>query len=241
MHKMKKLLSILLSVFILFSSSFTVLANEPIDLSEELNYYYIEEEVQARSLWDFVDIAMAGASWYELLKDPSLRNLSWAVLDTAAIAPLIPSSRWIRQGAKYAIPMGEIKKLASTSSGKNKLLKALKVTKPVSKLDEIAKLAKNYKLTNSQYTNHILKNHAYNTAVPNKSKFYKNFDIKRGIKETLTSDSIIKNNTNSREGYIFIKKYSKAIGTTSNGKTPLYNLKVVLDKKGYVVTAYPIK
>lgn len=235
MYKVKKVICILLSIVILSFQNLTIFASEP------LTYYYVEKEVETRTVWDFVDIAMAGASWYDLIKDPSLKNLAWAVLDTAAIAPLVPSSRWIREGSKYIIPIDEIKKLASTQAGKEKLLKALKVEKTASKLDEIAKLAKNYKLTESQFKDHILKYHGYNSTVKNKSKFYQTFDIKKGIKETLTNDSIIKNNTKNREGYIFEKTYSYAIGVDSDGKKTLKTLRVVLDKNGYVKTAFPTK
>ncbi len=93
----------------------------------------------------------------------------------------------------------------------------------------------------SWYRDHIWKLHGYNSVRKNKSKFKKGFDIKKGIKDTLTSNSIIQNNTKSRDGYIFIKKYSNYIGFDKDGKTKLYRLKVVLSNEGKVVTAYPIK
>lgn len=77
--------------------------------SEETEFgtvYYIDSQysnpVKKRYItpWDVIDIAMAGASWSDLLKDPSLRNLGYAVLDTAALAPLIPSTGYLRHGNK---------------------------------------------------------------------------------------------------------------------------------------------
>lgn len=246
MKNVKRIISILLVVSMLVCSNLTVFA------SESLNYYYVEKEmqtesriqangrIQTKTIWDFIDIAMAGASWYDVIKDPSLKNVGWAILDTAAIAPLVPSSKWVREGSKYTIPISELKKLASTPSGKNKLLKSLKVTKATSKLNEAAELAKNYKLTEGTYQYHIVKDHGYNSIKQNKSKFYKTFDIKKGIKDTLLGDSKISDNTDGRAGYIFKKTYSQPIGVSSNGKTPFKVLKVVLSRDGYVITAYPV-
>ena len=79
-----------------------------------------------------------------------------------------------------------------------------------------------------------------NTKLRNKSKFIKNFDIKKAIKETLTdSKSIVSLNTNGRKGFIFIKNFGEKIGT--DGGKSLNRMKVVIDEYGKVVTAYPIK
>lgn len=73
-----------------------------------------------------------------------------------------------------------------------------------------------------------------------KSKFIKNFDIKKAIKETLTdSKSIVSLNTNGRKGFVFIKNFGEKIGT--EGGKSLNRMKVVIDEYGKVVTAYPIK
>ena len=149
----KFMLSIMLIMSMIVNTNSFVYAST--SDSSNLTYYYVEQETDLYTVWDFVDIAMAGESWYHLLNEPSLKNLTWAILDTAAIAPIIPSTKWIRQGAKYSIPISEIKKLASTASGKSKLIKSLKVTSKSSKLKEIANLAKNYTLTESRYQNHI--------------------------------------------------------------------------------------
>ena len=237
--KIKIILNILFIIVFLLSSTNNIYANKSI--TSDFIYYYIEDDLEVYNLWDFVDIVMAGESWCDLLKDPSFKNLSWAILDSVAIAPLIPSTKWIRHGAKYVLPMSEIKKLASTTSGKKKLKKAIKVTSKSSELKKITNLAKNYILTENRYREHIWKLHGYNSVRKNKSKFKKGFNIKKGIKDTLTSDSIIKNNTKSREGYIFIKKYSNYIGFDKDRKTKLYRLKVVLSSEGKIITAYPIK
>ena len=79
-----------------------------------------------------------------------------------------------------------------------------------------------------------------NTKLRNKSKFIKNFDIKKAIKETLTdSKSIVSLNTNGRKGFIFIKNFGEKIST--EGDKSLNRMKVVIDEYGKVVTAYPIK
>ncbi len=70
--------------------------------------------------------------------------------------------------------------------------------------------------------------------------FNSDFNIREGIDSTLKgNDSVIKPNTNGREGSIFEKTFSSSIGTSRNGKL-LYTLKVVLDLAGNVITAYRI-
>lgn len=187
---------------------------------------------------------MAGASWADFFGDPSFRNLEWAVFDTTATLPGLPSSAYIRKGGKRLFKVAKLKKYAKTSKGKAAIKKALKpvnakVSKATSELAKISRLAKNYKLTNNTYVKHILERHGPRSTWRNKSKFVEGFNIKDGIRSTLTSDSVIKNNTNSREGYIFIKNFNRTIGY--DGKKPLKNLKVVLSKDGYVTTAYPMK
>lgn len=244
MKKFKKKI-ILFLIFALFASNLSVLMPNNYIYANELDdiYYYDNNStMQSRTIWDFADIALAGASWYTLTKDPSLKNLGWALLDTAAIAPLIPSTAYIRKGSKYVVSQKSIEKLAKTKKGKSEIRKALttvaKSTLSSKDLNKALSLARKYKLTNKQYTNHILKNHAHNTKLKNKSKFLKEFNIKSGIKETLKDSNKITKNTNNRPGYIYIKKFSKPVGVDSKGKK-VYQLKVVLDSAGSVVTAYP--
>lgn len=47
-------------------------------------------ETRAVWFWDLVDIWMAVSSWAKLFWEPSWENAWWAVLDTVALAPLIP-------------------------------------------------------------------------------------------------------------------------------------------------------
>lgn len=249
--KLVKSISIALSCVItltpIFNTAYAMgdyIDKQTIDLETE-DYLNQQDKIQnqgiqARTIWDVVDIGMAGASWYTLLKDPSFKNVGWAVLDTAAILPLIPSTAYIRNGSKIIVSNSSLQKLASTKKGKEAIKKSLKVTKQTSTLSKVSKLAKNYKLTNNQYKNHILARHGAKSTLKGKSKFMASFDIKKGIKDTLTNDSIIKNNTKGREGYIFIKTYKNPIGYDSKGKK-VKRLKVVLNESGYVVTAYPIK
>ena len=50
--------------------------------------------------WDIIDIAFAAWSWSDFVNKPSFHNLGWALLDTAALAPLIPSTGYLRRGVK---------------------------------------------------------------------------------------------------------------------------------------------
>lgn len=110
-----------------------------------------------------------------------------------------------------------------------------------SKLSEVSDIANSYKLDANQYENHIVDRHGPNSTFSNKSKFNSNFDIKKGIDETLTSpNSIIKPNTNGRGGYIFESSYDNPIGINGKGKE-LNTLKVAIDKNGNVITAFPKK
>ena len=110
------------------SRSFTVLS------SAETNYgtmYFVKEDFkpQPRTFWDVLDIAMAGKSWSDLLKDPSLKNLSWAVLDTAALLPLLPSTAYVREGGKVLLKADDFLKFAKTSKGKKAIKSAMKTFK----------------------------------------------------------------------------------------------------------------
>ncbi len=51
---------------------------------------------------------------------------------------------------------------------------------------------------------------------------------------------VVSPNTAGREGYIFEQTFTNPIGTNNKGK-PLYNLKVVIDEAGNVITAFPQK
>ena len=217
-----------------------IIWDEDSEIGEVCYVYKENNEKQSRTLWDFLDIGMPGLSWYDVLKEPSFKNIGWAILDTAAIAPLIPSSAYIRKCGKLTVSTSSLKKLASSTKGKNAIKKSLKVTKVNSELLRISKLAKNYKLTEFRYKKHILAFHGANSTKKNKSKFISAFDIKKGIRDTLTNDSIIKNNTKCREGYIFTKTYKGTIGHDTKGRK-LNTIKVVLNKDGTVNTAYPIK
>lgn len=102
----------------------------------------------------------------------------------------------------------------------------------------VFKIADNYKLTDYQFKNHILKLHGANSQIAMKSKFFRSFSIKKGIDDTLKGgDSFVIPNTIGRPGFIFIKKYDTPIGYV-NGKEANY-LKVVIDETGRVITAFP--
>ncbi|MCF2620186.1 hypothetical protein JQM63_10225 [Oscillibacter valericigenes] len=207
--------------------------------------FYVDKNyhnpIKTRTIWDALDVVMAGASWADFFKEPSLANLGWAALDTVSLLPILPSSAYIRKGGKILLNVDEVKKLAKTPEGLEKIKKALKATDKASDILEAGrKLAKKYTLSDSVYRDHIVKLHSFYSKEKNKSKFIKNFDIKKAIKETLTdSKSIVSQNTNGRKGFIFIKNFGEKIGT--EGGKSLNRMKVVIDEYGKVVTAYPIK
>lgn len=122
-----------------------------------------------------------------------------------------------------------------TDEGKNILLDKI--------IKDVRKLAKNYRLDEERYE-HILNRHGPLSKIKNKSKFYKDFNIKKGIEDTLKdSNSKIDFNKNykgkERDGYIFEKTYSQPIGIDNNEKC--YTLRVILLDNGDVKTAFPIK
>lgn len=93
--------------------------------------YYVKKhgDIQTRSVWDVVDIIMAGASWADLFANPSWGNFGWAVLDTAALLPVLPSSAYFRKGGKTFLKIDEVAKFAKTSKGKKAVSAAMKTYK----------------------------------------------------------------------------------------------------------------
>lgn len=51
---------------------------------------------------------------------------------------------------------------------------------------------------------------------------------------------LVKQNTSGREGYIFEQTFRQSIGIKANGRL-VSTLKVVIDKNGNVITAFPKK
>ena len=92
-------------------------------------YVQLNDGTQVASLWDIVDIIMAGKSWADLFFEPSLANSGWAILDTAALLPVLPSSAYFRQGGKTLLKSDEVAKFAKTAKGKTAVKAALKTFK----------------------------------------------------------------------------------------------------------------
>lgn len=91
-------------------------------------YYVVEKsKLRERAFWDVVDVLMAGASWADFFKDPSWKNLGWAVLDTASILPLLPSTAYVRKGGKILLKIDEVAKFAKTTKGKAAIKSAMKI------------------------------------------------------------------------------------------------------------------
>lgn len=93
--------------------------------------YYVQSNdgIQTAAIWDLVDIIMAGKSWADLFSEPSLANFGWAVLDTAALLPVLPSSAYFRQGGKVLLKSDEVAKFAKTARGKTAVKAAMKTFK----------------------------------------------------------------------------------------------------------------
>lgn len=96
--------------------------------SEYGTIYYVEENngIQVYTLWDAVDILMAGSSWADMFKNPSWGNFAWAVLDTVALIPALPSTAYVRKGGKVLLKADEVAKFAKTSKGKKIVEAAMK-------------------------------------------------------------------------------------------------------------------
>ena len=138
--------------------------------------FYVDKNyhnpIKPRTIWDALDVVMAGASWADFFKEPSLANLGWAALDTVSLLPILPSSAYIRKGGKLLLNVDEVKKLAKTPEGLEKIKKALKATDKVSDILEAGrKLAKKYTLSDSVYRDHIVKLHSFYSKEKNKSEF----------------------------------------------------------------------
>lgn len=140
----KKIMSLILALTMVFSLSATAFAAEPMQTivaddsrsftvfsSTETNYgtiYFVKEndKPQSRIVSDVLDIVMAGSSWADLLKDPSWNNFGWAVLDTAALLPALPSTAYVRKGGKVFLKVDDFFNLAKTEKVKTAIKTALR-------------------------------------------------------------------------------------------------------------------
>ncbi|MCI7356913.1 MAG: hypothetical protein MSK40_04280 [Parabacteroides sp.] len=142
-----RLISFILTLSILCSISVTAFAAGPaqkividglgsytVVSSVQTEYgpmYFVKEDgrPQTRTFWDILDVAMAGKSWSDMLEEPSWGNFAWALLDTAALLPLIPSTAYVREGGKVLLKADDFLKFAKTSKGKKAIEGAMKVFK----------------------------------------------------------------------------------------------------------------
>ncbi|MCY6355398.1 hypothetical protein [Clostridium sp. ZS2-4] len=183
---------------------------------------------------------MAVQSWSEFISSPSLSGFGWAVLDSAAVMPFLPSTAYFRKGEKFVIKLKELKKFAKTTKGAKIIKNSLKVVSKLGDIKSVRKLAKGYKMTEARYITHILYRHGPTSTASNTGKFVGAFDIKRAIDQVLKSpNSVVKPNSNKRPGYIFEKTYSGVIGY--DGKKACKTIRVIIDEVGNVVTAFPVK
>lgn len=117
-----------------------------------------------------------------------------------------------------------------------------KSSAPRSEYEEKARaIASDYNLTDKEFKKHIVERHGAGSTDPAKSKFNADFDIRQGIDDALTGDdSVVRENTGGRDGYIFEKTYDDPIGTNDDG-SKVHTIRVVIGEDGFVVTAFPVK
>jgi hypothetical protein len=60
------------------------------------------------NFWDVVDVIFWAISVYEFVQEPTLANAAFALLDTASLAPIVPSLGYVRHGAKATSLTDEI-------------------------------------------------------------------------------------------------------------------------------------
>lgn len=148
---MKKFISLIMIISVFLGCKFDIYASEKVkfknekvefvvissEMTEVGKIYYVRREntFQTYSFWDILDIAMAGYSWSEYLGDPSWGNFGWAVLDTAALLPLIPSTSYVRKGSKVLLKSDEFARFAKTNAGR-KIIKSVIKTYNYSKISD---------------------------------------------------------------------------------------------------------
>lgn len=152
LHRFTTLLLVLSMLFTLYVPASAASTNEAMsyDTVASLNssfgtVYYIEHpnERLTRTVWDVLDVVMAGASWAEFFGEPSFANLGWAVLDTVALAPVIPSSAYVRQAGKNLLDPDLLKAAMKSTPGlKEKILKGLRGATKAEKAKVVNELSK---------------------------------------------------------------------------------------------------
>lgn len=182
--------------------------------------YYIQNssEIQLRTVWDAVDVVMAGVSWATFFGEPSFANLGWAVLDTAALAPVIPSSAYIRKAGKMVVDPNALKTaMMKNPSLKGKLLKGLKggtkaeISKVVNQLNSFTSKRMQFDshifLLDKSGMKHILQRHHpvyWNGTIKASQSFFHN---KMTVTEITNAIQIIM----SQNRNILIKKGTNAV------------------------------
>lgn len=68
---------------------------------------------------------MAVSSWAELFNEPNVSNTAWAILDTAALLPIIPSLRYVKNPQEAGKVIAEFGK--KSKENMDKILRAFKV------------------------------------------------------------------------------------------------------------------
>jgi len=188
-----------------------------------LNYYiycagnpirYVDPT--GNTFWDALDFVFAGMSWAEMINDPSWKNFGWAVVDTASLLPLVPSSGYFRQGSKVLVKLDDIPEGARV----------------VGYVDNVAKGMSN--LSNRKLE-HVLKNHTAGRVQQTVAAMMKK-GLTKSAEELVSSKNFF--NTSWSEQKVMdatTKAYNEAIakGIPSSGSydyvTSVFGEKVILN------------
>lgn len=182
------------------------------------------------------------------LNKKTLRLLKTKILPALGLILLFFLSRAMNGGdaqqanADPQSPSSSSHAYSSSSKGSSHKSGSSKNSASRSKNEEKAReIASDYNLTDKEFEKHIVERHGADSTDPSKSKFYADFDIRQGIDDALTDDdSVVRENTGGRDGYIFEKTYDDPIGTNDDG-SKVHTIRVVMGEDGFVVTAFPVK
>ena len=191
------------------------------DINNVFKHFNKAHELTAESLKDMINKAYS---------DPSIAEKQYTMVYGRLLKNV---------GAGYVLYDETRKVFTIAQKGLEELNKVKVKTDEVLNLDKVREMARKYSLSEKQFDTHILRLHGSDSDFQGKSRFNENFDIKKGIDSTLKdSKATVNKNTANRRGYIVERQFKENIGVDPKGK-PLNVLRVIIDEKGNVITAFP--